>query len=178
MPSILSRIEGIGFDGIAKEVVSRHSLAYDTPLKPSSNLVTGGLFQWKKDGEFHLFNPQTIHLLQQATRKNDQKSYDTYAKLINDQLRQACTLRGLLTFRASTSIPIEEVEPVENILKRFATGAMSFGSISHEAHSTLAIAMNRIGGRSNSGEGGEDPVRFQPKPNGARCRINFSSTSP
>ena len=162
----VSRIEGIGFDGIAKEVVSRHSLAYDTPLKPSSSLVTGGLFQWKKDGEFHLFNPQTIHLLQQATRKNDQKSYDTYAKLINDQLRQACTLRGLLTFRASTSIPIEEVEPVENILKRFATGAMSFGSISHEAHSTLAIAMNRIGGRSNSGEGGEDPVRFQPKPNG------------
>lgn len=162
----VSRIEGIGFDGIAKEVVARHRLAYDTSLKPDHNLVTGGLFQWKKDGEYHLFNPQTIHLLQMAARKNDKKSYEAYAKLINEQLTQACTLRGLLTFRRGTAIPIEEVEPVENILKRFATGAMSFGSISHEAHSTLAIAMNRIGGRSNSGEGGEDPIRYNPKPNG------------
>jgi len=162
----VSRIEGIGFDGIAREVVSRHRLAFAPNLKPDGNLVTGGLFQWKKDGEFHLFNPQTIHLLQQAARKNDAKSYQAYAKLINDQLTQACTLRGLLTFRRGTPIPVEEVEPVENILKRFATGAMSFGSISHEAHSTLAIAMNRIGGRSNSGEGGEDPIRYQPKPNG------------
>jgi len=162
----VSRIEGIGFDGIAREVVARHQLAYNASLMPDNNLITGGLFQWKKDGEYHLFNPQTIHLLQQAARKNDKRSYEAYAKLINEQLTQACTLRGLLTFRRATSIPIEEVEPVENILKRFATGAMSFGSISHEAHSTLAIAMNRIGGRSNSGEGGEDPIRYNPKPNG------------
>ena len=137
----VSRIEGIGFDGIAKEVISRHQVAYSNNLRPNENLVTGGLFQWKKDGELHLFNPQTIHLLQQASRKNDQKSYDAYAKLINQQLTQACTLRGLLTFRNATSIPIKEVEPVEKILKRFATGAMSFGSISHEAHSTLACLL-------------------------------------
>ncbi|MDH3712135.1 MAG: glutamate synthase-related protein, partial [Cyclobacteriaceae bacterium] len=112
------------------------------------------------------FNPQTIHLLQRSTRENDYERYKQYAELINDQVKQAYTLRGLLEFRDRKSVPLEEVEPKEEIFKRFATGAMSFGSISHEAHSTLAIAMNRIGGKSNSGEGGEDEIRFDPKPNG------------
>lgn len=162
----VSRIQGIGFDGIAEEVLVRHRLAF--PEKPIANpqLEVGGVYQWKRRGEAHMFNPQTIHLLQYSTRKNDYTAYKKYAALINDQNEQALTLRGLMTFRKGESVPIEEVEPVENILKRFATGAMSFGSISHEAHTTLAIAMNRIGGKSNSGEGGEDEIRYQRKANG------------
>jgi glutamate synthase (NADPH/NADH) large chain len=162
----VSRIGGIGFDGIAQEVLTRHQLAY--PVIPLANkrLEVGGVFQWKRRGEYHLFNPQTIHLLQHSTSTNNYGTYKKYAALINDQLEQACTLRGLLTFRKGNPIPIEEVESVENIMKRFVTGAMSFGSISHEAHSTLAIAMNRIGGKSNSGEGGEDEIRFEKKANG------------
>lgn len=162
----ISRIEGLGFDAIASEVVVRHRQAFDSAYGITPRLETGGLFQWKQRGEYHLFNPQTIHLLQHATRNHDYVTYKKYAKLINEQSEQACTLRGLLTFRKGDPIPLEEVEPVENILKRFATGAMSFGSISHEAHSTLAIAMNRIGGKSNSGEGGEDESRFARKANG------------
>jgi len=162
----VSRIEGLGFDGIAEEVLIRHQIAYPDQSVSKKSLDTGGVFQWKQKGEFHLFNPQTIHLLQHATRFGDYNIYKKYADLINDQLEQACTLRGLLTFRKGEAIPLEEVEPVENILKRFATGAMSFGSISHEAHTTLAIAMNRVGGRSNSGEGGEDESRFEKKANG------------
>ena len=162
----ISRIGGIGFDGIAKETLIRHRLAYPNISIPNPRLEVGGVYQWKRRGEYHLFNPQTIHFLQHATRKNDYDIYKKYAALINDQLEQACTLRGLLTFRKAKSIPIEEVEPVEQIMRRFVTGAMSFGSISHEAHTTLAIAMNRIGGKSNSGEGGEDPIRYEKKANG------------
>ncbi|MCB0633914.1 MAG: glutamate synthase large subunit, partial [Lewinella sp.] len=162
----VSRIEGIGYDGIAREVLIRHQLAFPTAASTVQDLEVGGIYQWKRRGEAHLFNPQTIHLLQYATRKNDYNTFKKYSKLINEQTEKALTLRGLLTFRKGKSIDISEVEPVENILKRFATGAMSFGSISHEAHSTLAIAMNKIGGRSNSGEGGEDAIRFQPKENG------------
>ena len=162
----ISRISGISFNGIAKEVLSRHKLAFPPVKLPNSQLETGGIFQWKHRGEVHTFNPQTIHLLQYCTRKNDYNIYKKYAKLINEQTQKALTLRGLLTFRKTEPIPIEQVESAENILKRFCTGAMSFGSISHEAHSTLAIAMNRIGGKSNSGEGGEDSIRFDPKPNG------------
>jgi glutamate synthase (NADPH/NADH) large chain len=162
----VSRIEGIGYDGIAREVLVRHNLAFPAFAPSSTGLEVGGIYQWKRRGEAHLFNPQSIHLLQYSTHKKDYKSFKKYSKIINDQAEQALTLRGLLTFRKGESIDISEVEPVENILKRFATGAMSFGSISHEAHSTLAIAMNRIGGRSNSGEGGEDPIRFKPKENG------------
>ncbi len=161
-----SRIEGLGFDAIASEVLVRHRLAFDGAYGVKPRLETGGVFQWKQRGEFHLFNPQTIHLLQYATRNHDYTTYKKYAQLINSQSEQACTLRGLLAFRKGDPIPLEEVEPIENILKRFATGAMSFGSISHEAHSTLAIAMNRIGGKSNSGEGGEDENRFIKKENG------------
>ncbi len=162
----ISRIAGIGFDGIAEEVLVRQSLAYPDNEALKKGLEVGGIYQWKRKGEFHLFNPQTVHLLQHATRKGDYDVYKKYANLINEQAEKACTLRGLLTFRKRDAIPLEEVEPVENILKRFATGAMSFGSISHEAHTTLAIAMNRIGGKSNSGEGGEDESRFERKENG------------
>ena len=162
----ISRIEGIGFDGIAQEILERQHRAYPTQGGHDSQLDVGGIYQWKVKGEAHLFNPQSIHYLQIAARNNDQAAYNKYAEVINEQSVQALTLRGLLTFRRGTPIPIEEVEPVENILKRFATGAMSFGSISHEAHATLAIAMNRIGGKSNSGEGGEDEIRFKPKENG------------
>ncbi len=167
----VSRIEGIGFDEIAKEILAKHYKVnwhpetMDAPPLPS-DLDVGGLFQWKRKGEFHLFNPQSIHLLQYSTRRNDYKTFKKYTNIINEQSLQAYTLRGLLDFKERKPIPLEEVEPVENILKRFATGAMSFGSISHEAHSTLAIAMNRIGAKSNSGEGGEDPMRFEKKPNG------------
>ncbi len=162
----VSRIQGIGFDEIAAEAITRHQMAF--PKKSSSNaaLDVGGVYQWKHQGEDHLLNPQTIHLLQYSTRKNDYASYRKYAQLVNDQNEKMLTLRGLMTFRKGNSIPIEEVESVESILKRFATGAMSFGSISHEAHSTLAIAMNRIGAKSNSGEGGEDASRFERKENG------------
>jgi glutamate synthase (NADPH/NADH) large chain len=162
----ISRIEGIGFDGIAQEILERQHRAYPTQGGHDTQLDVGGIYQWKVKGEAHLFNPQSIHYLQIAARNNDQAAYNKYAEVINEQSVQALTLRGLLTFRRGTPIPLEEVEPVENILKRFATGAMSFGSISHEAHATLAIAMNRIGGKSNSGEGGEDEIRFQPKENG------------
>ena len=162
----VSRIEGMGFDDLAKEVLQRHQLAFPHKIKASNELEEGGVYQWKQRGEIHMFNPQTIHLLQYSTRKQDYDIFKKYSSLINDQAEKALTLRGLLAFRKGNSIPLDEVEPVENILKRFATGAMSFGSISHEAHTTLAIAMNRIGGKSNSGEGGEDEVRFTPNENG------------
>jgi glutamate synthase (NADPH) large chain len=162
----ISRIEGIGFDGIAEEILVKHRLAYPDNAFKINDLEVGGVYQWKRQGEFHLFNPSTIHHLQVASRNNDLASYKKYASLINQQSEQACTLRGLLTFRKREAIPLSEVEPIEGILKRFATGAMSFGSISHEAHTTLAIAMNRIGGKSNSGEGGEDEIRFAQKENG------------
>ncbi|KEO73500.1 glutamate synthase large subunit [Anditalea andensis] len=159
----ISRISGISFDQLAEEVLVRHRAAYQTdqPL-----LEVGGVYQWKRRGEKHLFNPETIHLLQKSTQNNDYKLYKKFAQKINDQSKDALTLRGLFEFKKSPSIPLDEVEPIENILKRFATGAMSFGSISHEAHSTLAIAMNRIGAKSNSGEGGEDEIRFAKKENG------------
>jgi glutamate synthase (NADPH) large chain len=159
----VSRLEGIGFDEIASDVLKRHRMAYvELPL----GLETGGIYQWNQRGEAHMFNPDTIHFLQLSTRSNNYKVYKKYANLVNNQSEQALTLRGLLRFRKGKPIPIEEVEPVEAIFKRFSTGAMSFGSISHEAHTTLAIAMNRIGGRSNSGEGGEDESRFEVKENG------------
>ncbi len=166
-----SRIEGMGLDEIARETLAKHRLAYTKNELPVDRLPVGGLYQWKRKGEFHLFNPQTIHLLQLATSTNDYGAFKKYAKLVNDQSEKACTLRGLLDFKHNRpSIPISEVEPAENIYKRFSTGAMSFGSISHEAHSTLAIAMNRLGGKSNTGEGGEDELRYERLPNGDTMR--------
>ncbi|QSE98870.1 glutamate synthase large subunit [Fulvivirga lutea] len=159
----ITRIEGLDFDGLAREALAKHQAAFKTNRK---RLEVGGVYQWRQRGEKHLFNPDTIHLLQHSTRTKNYGLYKKYANLINDQTKDSLTLRGLLEFRNRAPIPIEEVEPVENIFKRFATGAMSFGSISHEAHSTLAIAMNRIGAKSNSGEGGEDEIRFERKENG------------
>ena len=163
----ISRIGGLTSDVIATEALIKHRLAYPEKPVPNSKLEVGGVYQWKRRGEFHLFNPQTIHLLQQSTRSNDYQVFKKYSKLINDQTQKAATLRGLLKFKtAAEPVPLSEVESIESIFKRFATGAMSFGSISHEAHSTLAIAMNRIGGKSNCGEGGEDEIRFEKKANG------------
>ncbi len=161
----ISRIGGLDFDGLAKEVFVRHLAAFDEQYR-LNELPESGFFQWKQRGEHHLFNPKSIHLLQHSTRNSDYKTFKKYSQEINDQSRRANTLRSLFEFNAGNEIPLSEVEPVENIMKRFATGAMSFGSISHEAHSTLAIAMNRIGGKSNSGEGGEDEERFKKKENG------------
>ena len=166
-----SRIEGMGLDEIAKEILAKHNLAFAKKSSPVDRLMVGGVYQWKRRGEVHLFNPQTIHLLQQATQQKDYASFKKYSKLVNDQAEKACTLRSLLDFIPTRpSISIDEVEPAENIYRRFATGAMSFGSISWEAHTTLAIAMNRLGGKSNTGEGGEDEIRYQKLPNGDSMR--------
>jgi glutamate synthase (NADPH/NADH) large chain len=166
-----SRIEGMGLDEIAKETLTKHFFSFSKKDIPVDRLPTGGVYQWKRKGEFHLFNPQTIHLLQDATKRNDYSIFKKYSKLVNDQSEKACTLRSLFQFKSTrVSIDINEVEPAENIYKRFATGAMSFGSISWEAHTTLAIAMNRIGGKSNTGEGGEDEKRYEPLANGDSMR--------
>ena len=168
-----SRIGGAGLEVIAKETMMRHKQSYPDREGANQMLSTGGIYQWRKDGEFHLWNPESIAALQDAARANDYRRYKEFASLINDQSQNPTTLRSLLKFKKTKSlpgrqagIPIEEVEPAEVILKRFATGAMSFGSISRNAHETLAIAMNRIGGKSNTGEGGEDPTRFGPLSNG------------
>ncbi len=164
----VTRIEGLTIDDIAKEVLVRHRVGYPTRDIPLQALDVGGVYQWKQRGEKHLFNPETISLLQQSTRNKNFGQFKQYAKAVDDQGDNAATLRSQLDFvkNPTGSIPLEDVEPVESILKRFATGAMSFGSISYEAHSTLAVAMNRIGAKSNSGEGGEDPMRFERKKNG------------
>ncbi|UXE65766.1 MAG: glutamate synthase large subunit [Chryseotalea sp. WA131a] len=162
----VSRIGGLTLDDIAKEALAKHQLAFPKTTNLSPRLEVGGVYQWKQRGEAHLFNPQTIHLLQQSTKTKDYNLFKKYSSLINEQSEKAITLRSLLKFKSAKPIPLSEVESKEKIFKRFATGAMSFGSISHEAHSTLAIAMNRIGGKSNCGEGGEDEVRFHRKENG------------
>ena len=163
----VSRIGGMTFDMLAKEQLHKHFLAFS---HISSSLIASGKFQWKQRGEYHLFNPTSVHLLQHATKTNNYAIFKKYTAEVNDQSERACTLRSLFEFRTGRSIPLAEVEPIENILKRFATGAMSFGSISEEAHTTLAIAMNRIGGKSNSGEGGEDAARYKKLPNGDSAR--------
>ena len=162
----VSRIEGLDFDDLAREVLVKHKMAFPGKGVDVKPLGEGGIYQWKRRGEAHLFNPETIQLLQHASIKNDYSTYKKFARFINEQSENNITLRSLLKFKERKSIPVEEVEPREDILKRFATGAMSFGSISHEAHSNLAIAMNRIGAKSNTGEGGEDEIRFVLKPNG------------
>ena len=166
-----SRIEGMGLDEIAKEALAKHNFAFSKKDIPVERLPVGGVYQWKRKGEFHLFNPTSIHLLQYSTKMGDYNTFKKYSKYVNDQSEKACTLRSLFQFKRNRpSISIDEVEPAESIYKRFATGAMSFGSISHEAHSTLAIAMNRIGAKSNTGEGGEDEMRYQPLSNGDSMR--------
>ena len=168
-----SRMGGIGLHGIAKEVVCRHNDAYAPQNIYDEVLDEGGDYRWRKNGEHHQLNPQTIALLQHAVRSADYKVFKQYSKLINDQQTNLSNIRGLLQFKKRKSVPIEEVEPASEIVKRFATGAMSYGSISKEAHETLAIAMNRLGAFSNTGEGGEDPARFKKNSNGdwRRSRI-------
>lgn len=162
-----SRIGGIGLEEVAAESLSQHHRAFTDKDGNDKVLDSGGDYQWRNDGEKHLFNPQTIHLLQHAVRTGDYKLYKKYAALVEGENEQRLTLRSMLKFKPNGApIPLEEVEPLESIFKRFKTGAMSFGSISQEAHESLAIAMNRIGGKSNTGEGGEDPARFVPDANG------------
>ena len=174
----VSRIAGMGLDEIAREALVKHSLAFSKKSIPVDRLPVGGIYQWKRKGEFHLFNPQTIHLLQHSTRIGDYSVFKKYSKLVNDQSEKACTLRSLFEFNPlRPSISIDEVEPAENLYKRFATGAMSFGSISWEAHTTLAIAMNRLGGKSNTGEGGEDEIRYQPMENGDSMRSSIKQVA-
>lgn len=166
--TITNRLSGKGFKQLEAEILDNHSFA----LKPGSykSLPDGGLYQWRVEGEKHLFNPKTIHLLQKSTRSADYQLFKEYARAINQQEKENVTLRSLFDFKVTTAIPLDEVEPIENILKRFSTGAMSFGSISEEAHTTIAKAMNLIGGKSNSGEGGEDAVRFTPGEDGLLAR--------
>ncbi len=162
----VSRIGGLGIEEIADETIAKHKEAYSPGIYEKPYLTSGGVYQWRRDGEFHLWNPESIAALQDAARNNDRKKYDRFSGLINDQSANPTTLRSLFKITKDKAIPISEVESAERIMKRFATGAMSFGSISRLAHETIAIAMNRIGGRSNTGEGGEDPARFAPMPNG------------
>ena len=168
-----SQVEGIGLDGIAAEALARHRAAW--PGRPTElahrDLEPGGEWQWRREGEYHLFNPDTVFKLQHATRAKSYKIFKDYSRAVDDQSHNLATLRGLLRLRPAAEtgrhpVPLNEVEPVSSIVKRFSTGAMSYGAISQEAHETLAIAMNRIGGRSNSGEGGEDPERDVPDANG------------
>ncbi|ARV15140.1 glutamate synthase large subunit [Polaribacter sp. SA4-12] len=166
-PYTASRIEGIGLYEVEKEIDQRYKQAYpDNQIDKNLGLNVGGDYRWRRNGERHLFNPTTVSKLQQAVRLSDQGSYDVYAKAINEQSESLMTIRGLFQFDNLDPIPLEEVEPWTDIVKRFKTGAMSYGSISREAHENLAIAMNRIGGKSNSGEGGEDRKRFQKDING------------
>ncbi|WP_237340599.1 glutamate synthase large subunit [Wenyingzhuangia fucanilytica] len=166
-PYTASRIEGIGLYEIEKEINERYKYAYpDTYIDKRLGLNIGGDYRWRRNGERHIFNPTTVAKLQQAVRLNDQASYDVYKTAINEQAKNLLTIRGLFEFNNFDPIPLDEVEPWTEIVKRFKTGAMSYGSISREAHENLAIAMNRLGAKSNSGEGGEDRRRFQPDANG------------
>ncbi|MDF0530610.1 glutamate synthase large subunit [Tsukamurella sp. 8F] len=164
-----SQLDGVGLDEIAADVAARHKRAMgDRPEELAHReLEVGGEYQWRREGEYHLFNPETVFKLQHSTRTGQYSVFREYTTLVNDQSKRMASLRGLFEFRSDRRpVPLEEVEPATEIVKRFSTGAMSFGSISAEAHETLAIAMNRLGGRSNSGEGGEDPARFTPDENG------------
>ncbi len=161
-----TRIQGIGIEEVAVETEHRHRGAF--PERPARDLDLdwGGRYQWRRDGEKHLFNPDTVHKLQTAVRTSNYKAFKEYSKDVNDQSKSLATIRGLFQFKKGTPIPLDQVEPVSEIVKRFVTGAMSYGSISKEAHQNLAIAMNRLGGKSNTGEGGEDEDRYVPEANG------------
>ena len=161
-----SRISGIGLEEIAQEALARHKAAFEIRAGGAMELEFGGEYHFRNSGERHLWNPVTVSRLQHAVINNDAKAYADYAVAVNDQSRKLCTLRGLFEFIAGEPVPLEEVEPASEIIKRFCTGAMSHGSISKEAHECIAVAMNRLGAMSNTGEGGEDPARYTPEPNG------------
>ncbi len=176
-----SRLEGVGLDVLAAEVARRHERAYPGNAAEVAHrgLEVGGEYQWRREGEIHLFNPETVFTLQHATRARREDVFREYTDTIDRLSREAGTLRGLFALRDDVRppVPVDEVEPVESIVRRFATGAMSYGSISAEAHETLAIAMNRLGGKSNTGEGGEDPERFRPLANGDSKRSSIKQVA-
>ena len=163
-----SRIRGVGFDVLAREALLRHEAGWPAADSSDTNgaLYNPGLYHWRKSGEKHAWNPHTISAIQTAARTGDNAAWEQFSKMVNEQVSRECHLRGMVTFRESTAIPLDEVEPASEIVRRFCTGAMSYGSISKESHESLAVAMNRLGGKSNTGEGGEDYERFQPLPNG------------
>ncbi|HEX6030636.1 MAG TPA: glutamate synthase large subunit, partial [Tepidiformaceae bacterium] len=174
----VSRIGGVGIEEIGLEALAHHQRAYPIREGGVRELDWGGQYQWRRDGEYHLFNPDTVFRLQHATRTGQFDIFRQYTKLVDDQAEHMATLRGLFEIKSDRQpIPVEEVEPAESLFKRFATGAMSYGSISAEAHETLAIAMNRLGGRSNTGEGGEDRRRFTPDPNGDSRRSSIKQVA-
>ena len=165
-----TRVEGVGLEELAREVLTNHRIAWAPHLSTTRDLDVGGDYQWRPAGELHMMNPEVVATLQHAVRTNDRRLFDKYTSMIDEQSRQLYTFRGMFRFKPRQAIDIEEVEPASEIMKRFVTGGMSLGSISTEAHETLAVAMNRIGGKSNTGEGGEDPRRFEPDANGdSRC---------
>ena len=174
-----SQVSGIGLPEVAREVLTLHHRAFPDRHVGPQLLAWGGQFQWRRDGEYHLFNPETVFRLQHATRSGRYEIFKQYTQRVDDQSQRLCTLRGLMTFKFNerTPVPLEEVESVESIVRRFCTGAMSYGSISAEAHQTLAIAMNRLKGFSNTGEGGEDPERFMPDPNGDNRRSRIKQVA-
>ncbi|MDB5108631.1 MAG: glutamate synthase large subunit, partial [Candidatus Binatus sp.] len=162
-----SRVGGVGLDTIARETAARHAHAFKAQANLDGELDVGGQYQWRRRGEFHMYNPNTIAKLQHSVRSGNYRLFKDYTRAVDDHSRSLATLRGLLKFNSNRpAVPLEDVEPASEIVKRFKTGAMSFGSISKEAHENLAIAMNRIGGKSNTGEGGEDPARFVRDANG------------
>jgi len=176
-----SRVQGVGFKVLAEEALRRHELAYPCRQTDSMEVLPNpGEMQWRDKGERHMWNPDTISSLQVATRSNDRNAYQRFSKTSNETATRGCTLRGLMAFKENANggpIPLEEVEEAKEIVKRFCTGAMSFGSISAEMHESLAIAMNRLGGKSNTGEGGEDALRFEPLPNGDSKRSSIKQVA-
>jgi glutamate synthase (NADPH) large chain len=172
-----SRIEGVGLSEIATEVALRHNVAWEVPIVLNPELDPGGFYQWRRRGEHHMYNPETVASLQHAVRSANFRLFKKYSAAVNAESARQRTIRGMLAFKPGTPIPIEEVEPARDIVKRFKTGAMSFGSISKEAHETVAIAMNRIGARSNTGEGGEDPARYVPDANGDSRRSSIKQVA-
>ena len=176
-----SRLGGVDLDVIAEETIKRHHIAYPPggEVPGTKRLPIGGEYQWRRDGEPHLFNPETVFTLQHATRSKRYDVFKRYTTAVDDQSKALMTLRGLFEFDTSarTPISVDEVEPISSIVKRFSTGAMSYGSISQEAHETLAIAMNRLGAKSNTGEGGEDPARFTPESNGDSKRSSIKQVA-
>ena len=164
----VSRIGGVGFDVLAEEALARHRAGY--AAAPVPGLPNPGEYQWRPGGEQHMWSPEVIGALQEAARTGAEAAYAEFARAVNEETHRACALRGLFAFRATESLPLDQVEPAADIVRRFSTGAMSYGSISREAHETLAVAMNRVGGKSNTGEGGEDYARFAPRADGSSAR--------
>ncbi len=176
-PGTATRISGIGVRELENDILKRHFEAYKKKQISPKRLESGGVYNYRRRGEKHLFSPEAIALLQKAVREGDYGTFKKYTREVNDKSRYLCTLRSLFKLKSGDSIPLEEVEPIESIVRRFVTSAMSFGSISKEAHETMAVAMNRIGAKSNSGEGGEDESRYKPLPNGDSAKSKIKQVA-